>query len=715
MSGLDALVSHIYVVGGRTIGAPPPGAVSALAPKKAARGRQDETLFVLLVPSGSYKAPSYTYENLTKQTIEIYFKTLGGITSSLRETITQLNKIVLEQQQTLAQPLRASLICGVMRENEMYVARCGSMLVAYRRGEQFSTFPNDTSEYGIGLVPPLGATMEPRVELTRYELSPDAMMLMADFGWRDDGTVEPLKKIMTEAESIGKMLDPLRQMVTTPLGHAMVIQFITENAPMPEIPKLYSRPAVPKTSFSVPIHLPTAEPEPAPSDEPPPAPKTGGIKQTAAKALSRTASAVTSLSDRVFPPEAENEAEQHEPLLENMLILLAVLIPLVIVVVVVGLALSQTGQTDYEICRADVFAIYEAAEQLTPQQGTQDETEKIALARQQWELVRDEAVGCERTKPGDSEMLRIASDAQNNLDRFDRVERRILTPIRVFEEGAVLRGPISGNWIQIYTLDTQNNGVYRDILNPEGTLIVEAGTDPIIFTGQSIRGEILDRLVDLEWMNLGGLAGANSVPIVLDSSGLLIWYNDTFSELDSLRLVTPQVWGRPVAMATWGLNLYILDTAANQIWRYVPNAGVYSEAPEEYFAGVERPNLENAVDFGIDEEGRLYILFEDGSIQSYVGGTARGFEYYNLPDGALMRGSSLLVDNNPISRGLMITDPQSQTLYSVSLGGTVAAGYRPLSPLDAFEGISGVLVNADKNSIYVLSSNIMYYTPRLPQ
>ncbi len=707
MSSLDALVSHVYVVGGRTIGAPPPGSLTLLAPKKAARGRQDETLFILLVPTGTYKAPSYTYENLTKQAADIYFKTTGGITSSVRETLTQINKVVLEQQQTLAQPLRASMVCAVMRESEIYVGRCGPMLVAYRQGTNFSTFPGEVSDYSMNLVPPLGATMEPRVELTRYELTPDSVMIFSDFGWSEN-SVDALKNTILEGKSIGEMLDPLRRMVTASMGHAMLMQFVTENAPTPEIPRLYSRPAAPAVAFSAPAPPEEVIPEPPEEKKPP----TGGIKKTAARALTRTASAVTSLGDRMFPPE-DAEGEVREPLVENMLIMLALLIPLVIVVVVVGLALSQTGQTRFEVCRADVLAIYDAAQQLTPSEGA--EPEKIVLARQQWEVVRDEALACERNKPGDGDMLRIASDAQNNLDRFDRVERRELTPIRVFKDGAVLRGPVSGNWIQLYTLDVRNNEVYRDVLSSDGRQLAEVGTDPIIFTGQSIRGEIIDRLVDITWMSLGGLAGANSAPVVLDSSGLLVWYNDPFSEVDALRLVTTQAWNRPTAIATWGLNLYVLDAGADQIWRYVPNQGVYSEAPEEYFAGFERPDLENAVDFGIDEEGRVYILFEDGVTRSYVGGAARDFDYYNLPDGALKSGASLMVDNNPVSRGLVITDPASETIYVVSLGGTVYVGYRPLNPLNAFKNLTGALVHTDRNSIYVLSGNIMYHSPRLPQ
>ena len=234
-----------------------------------------------------------------------------------------------------------------------------------------------------------------------------------------------------------------------------------------------------------------------------------------------------------------------------------------------------------------------------------------------------------------------------------------------------------------------------------------------MFRGQNIGGEVVDELIDIEWLERGGLPSGNSnVPIALDASGLLIWYSETFGGNETLRLVLPVTWRQPAAMAVWRLNLYILDSAGQQIWRYMPNDGIYSEIPTEYFAGEERPDLSTAVDFGIDEDGNVYVLYNNGDVKKYFGGVEQPFDVYNLPEGALTAGSSLFVDNNPISRGLVVTDPQNATVYAMSLGGTTNTGYRPLSPLDAFAGLSGTLVNADTNSIYVLAGEHLYHMRR---
>ena len=54
----EALVGHLYVVGGRSISNQPPGLLVEVAPRKAARGRELDTIFVLVTPSGEATAPS---------------------------------------------------------------------------------------------------------------------------------------------------------------------------------------------------------------------------------------------------------------------------------------------------------------------------------------------------------------------------------------------------------------------------------------------------------------------------------------------------------------------------------------------------------------------------------------------------------------------------------------------------------------------------------
>lgn len=782
---LEALVGHIYIVGGRAIGSSPPGSRISIAPKRAPRPRQEETVFVLAVPNGPIKSQAHFYEELAKQAIDHYFKTTSSITSGLRETLNQLNSFLLEQQKTLQQPVRAGVIFAVMRDEEVYVGRSGPLLAFHWDQGILTSFPKERTRELLSISPPLGASMEARVELARFDLKAGALLVLAD-----DSLLEVEAASLGDAlavNDIESVLDPLRKLITTPFAHATLIQFVTEDTPTPAQPIVKRDSPTPSAlpvllpstgplalapasesaisipaSESLPIPstppisaevLPTTNaevvlvspPPPIPTTlqaseptviiEPPtsaasviveetelhPAPRrTTGVLKVVAKTLSGVADTTTKLGERIAPETATPAPatlpfSAKYPFLANLLFLLAIIIPMIIGVVVVGLALSPSGQTNFELCRADVLALQEAARQLTPLEGGSLDDAKAQEARQQWAVVKTEALLCEAEKPGDQELLLIGGEAQNNLDRFDRAVRRDLQPLRRFREGGDLRGPVSGNWIDLYTLDIVNDEVYRDILSTDGVTLVTASESPIIFKGQSIGNDVVGDLIDIVWMMRGGLpAGTSNVALTMDSNGLLIWQSESINENEAIRLVKPPTWGTPVAITMWQLNFYVLDPQAQQIWRYRPNEGLYSEVPEEYFTGVGdvRPDLSQAVDFGIDEDGNLFVLFRDGEIKKFRGGESAPFDLYNVPQGALNSGVSLFVDNNPISRGIVVTDPQSQTIYTMSLGGTINVGYRPRNQQNAFERLSGALVNADTNSIYAVAGNYLYYLPR---
>jgi hypothetical protein len=711
-----------------------------LAPKRAARPRQEETFFILLVPNGTVKAQASTYEALAKQAAEIYFRSSGGITGGLRETLTQLNQGILAEQKKIMQPLRVSLICVVLHENEIYLARSGPMMAVFRQGKTLTTFPRNRSEESLNLAPPLGATMEPRVELSHFELTPGCMVLLAD--GLNRASDEQLSAVLLAHDDIEDVLDPLRQLVDVPLGHVMVVQFVTEDTPTPEtasvsepapvlpVPEAPSIPPPPAPEEPTPVVSEQLIPEQPASAEPeiiiPESPeqtekRSSPMIRTLARTLSGVASTTSKVGGKIFPATpassegqaVEESADNRIPWLSNLAVLLALIIPLVVIVVVVGLALRPPDDSAYEICRQDVLARQAVARGLTPKQGEPLDTQKADQAREQWLLVRDEALACEREKPGDREMREVAGDAQNHLDRFDRVTRRDVLALRRFREGADLHGPVSGNWITLYTLDRANDEVYQDTLSTDGLTLVEVSDTPLIFKGQNIAGTVIGDLIDIEWMERGGLpAGNANVPIALEETGLLIWHNETFGENEVMQLVLPATWNQPQAMAVWRLNLYILDPAGQQIWRYVPNEGVYSDVPEEYFSGEDRPDLTGAIDLGIDEDGSIYVLYTNGTIKKFRGGVEQPFDVFNLPQGALTTANSLFVDNNPISRGLVVTDPEKETLYTMSLGGTVNIGYRPLNQLDAFDRLSGAIVNPETNNIYVLAGSFLYQMRR---
>src|SRR5215207_233535 len=87
----EALVGHLYVVGGRAISMMPPGTLVEVAPRKAARGREADTFFAMILPSGEQIAPAAFYEQMCRVSAERYFASAGSVTSGLRSVFNSLN------------------------------------------------------------------------------------------------------------------------------------------------------------------------------------------------------------------------------------------------------------------------------------------------------------------------------------------------------------------------------------------------------------------------------------------------------------------------------------------------------------------------------------------------------------------------------------------------------------------------------------------------
>src|SRR5690606_35846791 len=88
----EALVGHLYVVGGRAIPSTPPGSLVEAAPKRVARGRETDTFFALVLPSGDTIAPAAFYEQMAQLSAEQYFDSSGSVTAGLRAVFQHLNE-----------------------------------------------------------------------------------------------------------------------------------------------------------------------------------------------------------------------------------------------------------------------------------------------------------------------------------------------------------------------------------------------------------------------------------------------------------------------------------------------------------------------------------------------------------------------------------------------------------------------------------------------
>src|SRR5690606_39328079 len=111
----EALVGHLYIVGGRTISAAPPGTLVEVAPKKAARGRELDTFFVMVLPAGETIAPAAFYEQMCQVSAERYFSSSGSVTSALRAILNSLNDDLYQHNATDPKRYEASILCAVLR------------------------------------------------------------------------------------------------------------------------------------------------------------------------------------------------------------------------------------------------------------------------------------------------------------------------------------------------------------------------------------------------------------------------------------------------------------------------------------------------------------------------------------------------------------------------------------------------------------------------
>lgn len=804
---LQAFVHHLFIVGGRTISIPPPGALAELAPTRAARARAGDTFFILVTPGTGTHATAAQLEELAQLGADVYFGSGGGITGGLREALLAIHIHARALAGTDGRPLYVNAIALALREDQLYAARAGGAFGALVQPEGVRFLPADRHDPLESGLPPLGAGSEPEIDLARFTLAPGQMVMVADTGLfdaDDEALAAALQSADLEA-AIGQL-----KALAGPSLSAIVIQFAPAGAPgpahlvpqpSPRAPRQVPPPAVVSGPSRVPETAPPLEPaalapdsppsgpepqpveaaprpaplppdfrvrphEPLPASEEAPAPATGpvlrlpgmetgelsaaasraaerlrGTWQSAAgrastaaqvsrrrapggltalrasvahagrRALRAVLTALLALFDALsrglsaILPEPGEEGQQGIP--TNVAVSMAIIIPVVIVVAVVGFALSQRGRSEFEEYYQRARDAHAQAIELSGTTGCPANT------RPKWEEVLWLADRAREFRPDDLNVLQIRADAINYLDCFDRVQRRDLTVLHEFGEQAELAGPIVHNGVELYVLDRRASAIYHDTLNETGTGLTSRSDTPIIRRGQAIGGFTVGEIFDIEWLRSGGTTHDN-VLIALDRNGVLIAHSWTFAE-SAQQLVIEQRWVNPVAMAVFRENLYVLDAGANQIWRYVPPAGErrYSNAPEEYFTGADRPDLSDAVDLGISETGEVFVLFRDGTIQRYLSGKPQEFVYSLKPEGALQSGRALFVDNDREARTLFIVDPQTETIYETSWAGTFQRGFRPRNLPDAFENLTGFYADAvERNNMYVLAGNKLYHFRR---
>jgi hypothetical protein len=170
---LEALVGELHISGGvRQSAARPTG--SFVAPRRAARGRAGDMLFVLVELRGPDPLP---YRDLVDRIEAAYWRTPGTVTSALRAALVIANDWLMDRNVPVevADRLRAGVSCAVLRESEVLIAQAGPAAAYVAHHGQVERFPARQVT-----APAMGASRGVEVRFSRAALSPGDVLLLCD-------------------------------------------------------------------------------------------------------------------------------------------------------------------------------------------------------------------------------------------------------------------------------------------------------------------------------------------------------------------------------------------------------------------------------------------------------------------------------------------------------------------------------------------------------
>ena len=702
----EALVGHLYVVGGRSISTVPPGALVEVAPRKAARGREADTFFTLVLPSGDEVAVAAFYEQMAQLAAERYFNSAGSVTAGLREVFTTLNQDLVEHNTSGKRHYEANMLCAVLRGDDLYIGKVGSGMALYRHFGETQAFPTNYSSDEVLFGPPLGVQPIPDVKMASYKVVHGTRLVLADEHLADLD-LENLSRALGAAD-IAAVLTDFKDLVAARVT-LLAVEFVPPEVPSPLPVRVAESTARPASSGAAQQSATTtATAEAVAVAEPNVGDRLGDatleVRDRTRRGLGALALKVAAgldkinqLLERLTPQPAEG---QKPWLAATRITGIVVLLPAAIVVLVVVLAVAGAGETEFELCVGEAMKTAELARSINP-----NDINGVLAA---WNAVLIQAENCNELRAGDPAITDLTREGQAIIDRLSSVARRDAIRIETFPNAALTQVVLQG--LDLYVIDDQNELVYRVTLANDGRGALPNSRQPIpaMRLGAAVGEYTVGDLIDIAWSE-----ESNSL-FALDTNGVLIVCAPQFLQqrCDAQDLLGSETWVNPVAITVWQERIYVLDPQANQIWRYEPAGGTYANAPTEYFAGEGRPDIRAAVDFAIDNDGAVFLLLSQGVIAKFISGEAQPFSFAGFPEGQILASAdAFYLDDNPIALRMYIVSRASRTIFEVSKAGTFFNSYRTFDEAQ-FASLANVVVDPGQQFIYALSGNAVFALQR---
>ena len=724
-----------------------PTVAALTAPARAARGRADEHLFVLVALT--QPASAHLCRELREVIGQTYWATEGSITAALRQAASAANRRLFQHNLHAAPGERryGGVVCAVLHGEDLFILHAGPAAAYVLHDHHLRGFPREKH------LPHLG--MAPVVETRLYHsfvAEGDTLLLATPslVGAVEKGA---FARVMPRAK-LDELLDGLEQIGAGADFSALVARFVGQRsarerqpvrqpqskpqsappqrsprpAPAPTVrpaqtepqPRRKPKQTPPPEPKGQPQRTPQARPREAPRPKPEPSGPTVGERlstvgarvwrgvrsglQTAGGAIGvffvTLGRGLKALFLNMLPgviAERRRARKRRSPPPENpaVMMALAVAIP-IIVAIIVGLAYRAFGQ------QARFDSLINQAEQEVVAAQTSGEA---TTARTHWEAALSIAQRAANLKGEAEEVEQITGQAQQALDEIHGVTRLPLTRLITVGDASGTRRLVVKHR-NIYVLNPRDGWVVPLTLNErEDAVIEEIIPRPLIHTGQEISNGTVGDLVDFTWIEAAGGRQTSGL-VVLEESGGLVTHNpqwgDGASSLQRSFIARPPEWASRIA--TYEGRLYVLDPTAGQLWRYMPQGDAYSEPASAYFVSSPEKPLTEARDLVID--GAVYVLYQDNTLLKFMGGEPEvGFKVRGLPD-ALNEAVALALDPTSEEARLYLGDQGQQRVIVLAADGTFQSQYRLMS--EELGSLEALAVDGTARRLYVLAGGVLY-------
>jgi hypothetical protein len=675
---IETVAGQVAMVGGQ----PQSRAAGILVDERIsprARGRERGALYIQVQILEQRAGREVMADRLAQTVQEAYSRQRGSVTAGLQRAIHQTNHLLFSENENSLPGDRwtAGITCAVLRDEHLFVAQAGpAALFVAHQGEiiryPFSSPWLDDPALEETDVVPLGRGPEVDIDLFYSGVTRGDTIVLVD--WR---TAQRLP-----ADSWPRILSgrPVEAVLSRLLAAAEGHELAALAARVGEQVRVQA--ARPQPS-ATPLQRSQPAAERRPKQRPgwPKRWRLGERARAAGLALGALGGALVSFLKGMVPSgggaseprrreaatparprqtRRDGRAQEHPrsggSLVRALLIALALVIPLAVA--------GAVGYTVYERERnqqAELDELWQAAQLRWREANVSSDPTTIRA-------LLNEATGhLERLlekQPGDPAALNLLRSIETRMDEIGQVRRVHWEGVlRTYPSGAGLsRVVVEG--VHLFVMDRKNQLVYHHTLDEfQQALLPESLETLVVRKGDRVGNVLAADMVDMAWMPVGN-GRLKAGLLILDSGGNLIEYNPETKELILLRVAATDAWQYPRLIGSHSGRFYVLDSRANQIWRYSPTPDGYSSAPSDWLR--TSVDLTGVVDMAVGDS--IFLLYVDGRIQKLTNGRP---DIFDLSDWDMAPSSATALFTRPPAdtQWLYVADPNNSRIVQCSREG----------------------------------------------